>query len=255
MKKFINFKDPKTYNEKLQYLKISDKNPLYTILVDKYKSKDYVKKIIGEKHIIPFLGIYNSFDEIDFKKLPHQFVIKCSHNCGVVICKDAHTFDTISAKKFIDKTMKNNYYYYSREWPYKNVPRKVLVEKYMVDESGLELKDYKFFCFNGEPKLFFIASERNIDTKFDFFDMQFNHLDIIQGHPNSTRQLIKPENFEEMVNIARALADGIKHVRVDLYNVNGTIYFGEYTFFHFGGMVPFIPERWDEIFGNFIELN
>lgn len=254
MRKFINFKNPITYSEKLQWIKLYDRNPQYTVLVDKYKSKEYVKNIIGDGHCIPFLGIYESFDEIDFNLLPNQFVIKCSHNCGVVICKNKSIFDIKSAKKIIDKTMANNYFYYSREWPYKNVPRKVIVEKYMVDESGVELKDYKFFCFNGEPKFFFIATDRDVDTKFDFFDMDFNHLDIIQGHPNATKPIVKPANFDEMIRIARILSKGLRHVRIDLYNVNGNIFFGEYTFFHFGGMVPFVPEKWDKTIGEYLDL-
>lgn len=246
MGKSLNLKNPVTYNEKLQWMKLYDRNPLYTKLVDKYLSKKWVSDRIGADHIIPIIGVYEKFDDINFDLLPNQFVIKCSHNCGVVICKDKQSFDIKGARRQINKTMSENYYYWSREWPYKNVPRKIIVEKYMIDESGYELKDYKFFCFNGVPKLFFIATDRGENTTcFDFYDMSFNHLPVIQGHPNAKKEIKKPQNFESMVDIAKKLSKGIKQVRVDLYNVNGQIYFGEMTFFHFGGMVPFVPESFD----------
>lgn len=256
MGKNLNLKNPQTFNEKLQWMKLYDRNPLYTLLVDKYRVKDWVAERIGREHIIPILGVHDKFDDIDFDKLPNQFVIKCSHNCGVVVCKDKSKLDIVLARKVINRTMSQNYFYWSREWPYKNVPRKVIVEKYMVDESGYELKDYKFFCFNGEPKYFFIATDRSAhDTCFDFFDMDFKHLPIIQGHPNAQKAITKPQKFEEMIQIVRILSRGLKQVRVDLYNVNGTIYFGEMTFFHFGGMMPFIPEKWDYEFGSHIHLD
>lgn len=255
MGKKLNLKDPKTFNEKLQWMKLYDRNPLYTTLVDKFKAKEWVAKRIGKEHIIPIIGVFDNFDDIDFNKLPNQFVIKCSHNCGVVVCKDKKDFDINKARKVINQTMRTNYFYWSREWPYKNVPRKVIIEKYMVDESGYELKDYKFFCFNGVPKYFFIATDRSEhDTCFDFFDMDFNHLPIVQGHPNAKKEIKKPEKFEEMIEIARQLSKGLKQVRVDLYNVNGTIFFGEMTFFHFGGIVPFEPNEWDYVFGEQICL-
>lgn len=253
--KILHFKNPKSFNEKLQWLKVYNRDPLYTILVDKLKSKKWVANKIGQEHIIPFLGVYDKWEDIDFSILPDQFVIKCTHNCGVVICTDKNKLDINKAKATIEKSLHENYYYFSREWPYKNVPPKILIEKYMVDESGTELKDYKFFCFNGEPKLFFIATDRNInDVKFDFFDMDFNHLPIRNGHDNASHLITKPEKFDEMIEIARTLSKDIPHVRVDLYNINGTIYFGEMTFFHFGGMTPFEPEKWDYEIGSWLEL-
>ena len=254
-KRKLDLKNPQTFTEKLQWIKLYDHNPYYTKLVDKYESKKIVDGILGEGYEFPLLGVYDRFDDIDFNTLPNQFVIKCTHNCGVVICKDKNKLDIKKARKSINKTMRNNYFYYSREWPYKNVPRKVIVEQYMEDESYEELKDYKFFCFNGEPKLLYVASGRGKDdTRFDFFDTNFNHLDIINGHPNADSPIKKPENFDKMVLIATKLSQGLKEVRIDLYNINGRIYVGEFTFFHMGGIVPFEPIEWDYELGRYVKL-
>lgn len=255
---FVDFKNPKTYNEKLQWLKIYNRDPLYNTFVDKYLVKEYVAKKIGEQYIIPLLGKWNSFDEIDFDKLPDQFVLKCNHDCGgIVICRDKSSFDKVAAKKKLEEHLKDNYYWQHREWPYKDVKPCIFAEKYMVDESGYELKDYKWFCFDGEPKALYIAQDReneNEDTKFDFYDMAFNHLPIKNGHPNANAIKEKPEGFEEMYKLAQVLSKGIPHVRVDFYNINGKIYFGELTLFHMSGFVKFEPKEWDKIFGDWIKL-
>ena len=255
---FVDFKNPKTYNEKLQWLKIYNRDPLYNTFVDKYLVKEYVAKKIGEQYIIPLLGKWNSFDEIDFDKLPDQFVLKCNHDCGgIVICRDKSSFDKVAAKKKLEEHLKENYYWQHREWPYKDVKPCIFAEKYMVDESGYELKDYKWFCFDGEPKALYIAQDReneNEDTKFDFYDMAFNHLPIKNGHPNANAIKEKPEGFEEMYKLAQVLSKGIPHVRVDFYNINGKIYFGELTLFHMSGFVKFEPKEWDKIFGDWIKL-
>lgn len=255
---FVDFKNPKTYNEKLQWLKIYNRDPLYNTFVDKYLVKEYVAKKIGEQYIIPLLGKWNSFDEIDFDKLPDQFVLKCNHDCGgIVICRDKSSFDKVAAKKKLEEHLKDNYYWQHREWPYKDVKPCIFAEKYMVDESGYELKDYKWFCFDGEPKALYIAQDReneNEDTKFDFYDMAFNHLPIKNGHPNANAIKEKPEGFEEMCKLAQVLSKGIPHVRVDFYNINGKIYFGELTLFHMSGFVKFEPKEWDKIFGDWIKL-
>lgn len=251
----LNLKDPKTFNEKLQWLKLYDRNPQYTNMVDKAEAKRYVKNIIGEEYIIPTLGIYNKFDEINFANLPKQFVIKCTHDSGgLFICKNKDEIDFSAVKKKINKSLKRNYYKIRREWPYKNVKPRIIVEKYMVDESGVELKDYKFFCFNGKPMIMFVATDRGIDTRFDFYDMNFNHLDFTNGHPNSDKSIKKPIGFEKMKKLAEVLSKGIPHVRVDFYDINGKIYFGEFTFYHWSGFMPFVPERYDRILGDMLEL-
>jgi hypothetical protein len=253
----LDIDNPKSFNEKLQWLKIYNRDPLYTTLVDKYAVKDYIKNKIksDDLHIIKTLGVWNSFDEIDFEKLPEQFVLKTTHDSGTVcICKERESFDFSKAKKQLTKSLKHDYYLNDREWPYKSVPRRIIAEEYMVDESGTELKDYKFFCFNGEPKLMFVATDRPIDTRFDYFDIEFNHLPFIQGFPNSDKIIERPKGWSSMVEIARKLSEGIPHVRIDLYDINGKIYFGEYTFFHNSGFVPFYPKEWDYKIGELLEL-
>lgn len=227
-------------------------------MVCKYEAKEYIKKVLGEDYIIPTIGVWDRVDDIDFASLPDQFVLKCTHDSGgLVICKDKSKLDIKMAKKKLRKCLRTNYYLTSKEWPYKNVKRRIIAEKYMVDESGYELKDYKFFCFDGEVKALFIATDRGVEgqeTKFDFFDADFNHLPFVNGHPNAINTPKKPEHFEEMKAIAAKLSKGIPQVRIDLYNINGKIYFGEMTFAHWDGFVPFEPEEWDYTFGSWIKL-
>ena len=246
---------PAGFNEKLQWLKIYDHNPKYVDLVDKAQVKEIVGKIVGEEYIIPTIGIWDNYESINFAELPDQFVLKCTHDSGgLVICKDKEKLNKAEAKRKIEHCLKRNYFLNHREWPYKDVEPKIIAEQYTVDESGYELKDYKFFCFNGKPKAMFIATDRGKDTKFDFFDTEFHHLPFTNGHPNANRPIQKPQNYEEMLRIAGILSEGMPQVRVDLYNVNGKILFGEMTFFHWSGLMPFEPEEWDYKFGSWIEL-
>lgn len=243
--KHLDLDNPKTFNEKLQWLKLHVRDPKYTACVDKYEVKKIVADELGEELIIPTIGIWNSFDEIDFDSLPEQFVLKCTHDSGgLVICKNKSDLNIPQAKKKIEKSLKRNYYYMGREWPYKNVKPRILAEQYMVDESNYELKDYKFFVFNGEVKALFIATDRTAETEtcFDFYDKDFNHLPIRNGHPNAERKINKPDNFEKMIDLAEKLGKGFPHVRIDFYNIRGKVYFGEMTFFHNSGIVSFDPE-------------
>lgn len=256
-RKPLNLKNPQSFNEKLQWLKIYNRNLEYSKMVDKYEAKKYVASIIGEKYIIPTLGVWDSVDDIDWDSLPNQFVLKCTHDSGgLVVCRDKSKLDKKAAIKKLKASFKVEFYYSTREWPYKNVKPRVIAEKYMEDSSG-ELTDYKYFCFDGEPKAIFIASDRldpTVDTKFDFFDMDFNHLDFRGGHPNAIKPVLKPAGFEHMKDLARKLSQGIPHVRVDFYDIDGHVYFGELTFFHWGGMAPFDPEEWNYKFGEWIKL-
>ena len=258
MKQKLNLENPTTYNEKIQWLKLYDHNPQYTTLVDKYEVKKYVANLIGEEYIIPTIGVWDSFDDIDFDALPEQFVLKCTHDSGgLTICTDKSKMDKELAKQKMEKYLKRNYYLQSREWPYKNVKPRIIAEKYMEDEESSELRDYKFFCFDGRVKMMFIASERqnpNTETRFDFFDEEFNHLDMRNGHPNADKPIEKPVNFEKMIELAEILSKGIPHVRVDFYEVNGNVYFGEMTFHHWSGFVPFEPEERDTIIGEWIKI-
>ena len=255
--KRLRLKNPQTYSEKLQWLKLHEGDPIYTRMVDKAEAKKYVTEIIGEEYIIPTYGVWNHFDEIDFDKLPDQFVLKTTHDSGgVIICKDKKTLDKNAAKVKLEKSLKNDYYYTSKEWPYKNVVPRIIAEKYMEDESG-ELCDYKLFCFDGKMKALFIATDRftsGEETKFDFFDENFNHLPFTNGHPNATKPIKKPESFQQMKDLAEKLSQKIPNVRVDFYCTNVKIYFGELTFFHWGGFKRFEPEEWDFKFGEWFKL-
>lgn len=257
MGKELNLENPVTYSEKLQWMKLYNRDPRYTMMVDKYAVKEYVESVLGKDYIIPTLGVWDRFEDIDFNDLPHQFVLKCTHDSGgLVICTDKSRLDKEDARAKINHALKRKYFLNTREWPYKNVLPRIIAEQYMVDESGYELKDYKFFVFNGEVKAMFIATDRTAETEtcFDFFDRNFNHLPFTNGHPNAQHLIKKPKNFEEMVSVAEKLGKGLPQSRIDLYNINGKIYFGEITFFHWSGMKPFRPEEWDYKFGSWIEL-
>lgn len=254
----LNLDNPQTFSEKLQWLKLYNRKPEYTQMVDKVGAKEYVASIIGEEYIIPTLGVWNRVEDIDWDTLPNQFVLKCTHDSGgLVICSDKSKVDIDAAKRKLKWGLKRNFYAQNREWPYKNVKHRIIGEQYMVDESGYELKDYKWFCFNGEPKALFIATDRGVEgeeTKFDFFDAEFNHLPFTNGHPNAKREIAKPKSFEKMKELAAKLSAGQPHLRVDFYDIDGKIYFGELTFYHWSGMVPFEPEEWDYKFGEWIKL-
>lgn len=257
MGKFPNLDNPVTYNEKLQWLKLNDIHEEYTQLVDKYEVKEIIRKRIGDEYIIPTLGVYDSFDEIDFEKLPNQFVLKTTHDSGgVVVCPDKTKLNKKTARKKLEKSLRHNFFYEHREYPYKSIKPHIIAEQYMVDESATELKDYKFFCFDGKCKMLFIATDRQRREEpfFNFFDRNFNPLPFKQGHPVNPTPPKKPDGFEEMVRVAEQLSIGYPHIRVDLYNINGKIYFGELTFFHFSGNVPFKPEEWDYKIGEWLKL-
>ena len=255
MNKRLNLENPKTFNEKLQWLKLNDRKQEYTKMVDKYEAKKYVANIIGKEYIIPTLGIWDKFEDIDFEKLPNQFVLKPTHTSGdVFICRDKEKIYYKTLEKKVHRWLKRKYYYVHREWPYKNIKPRIIAEKYMVDESGTELKDYKFFCFNGKPKLLFVAVDRPQDTKFNFYDLNFNKLPFMQHYKNFNKNVLKPKGFEYMVDFAKKLSKGIAHVRVDFYDINGKVYFGELTFYHFSGFEKFEPEEWDKKLGDMLKL-
>lgn len=253
-----DFLNPKSFNAKIQHLKINDRNPQHTMMVDKYAVKKYVADIVGKEHVIPVLGVWEHFDDIDFNTLPNKFVLKTTHGGGgmdVVVVKDKNTFNKEEAKERLCKALKSSIWQIHREWPYKDVPRRIIAEEYMEDENG-ELRDYKFFCMDGEPRFLFLATGRlsSGETTFDFLDLNYKRIPALNGHPNMQGTPVPPRNFEGMIDMARRLSQGEKFVRVDLYNINGNIYFGEYTFFHNSGLVPFSPPEWDIKFGKLINL-
>ncbi len=248
----LHLDPPRTYTEKIQWMKLYDRDPRYTVLADKHSVKHFVAERIGPEHIIPTLGVWHSADGIDFGKLPEKFVLKCNHDSGsTIICTDKGSFDREKACLQLNAALKKNYYPKEREWAYKDIKPLIIAEEYLGDS----VPDYKFFCFNGKPEFMFIATDRfdpSVETKFDFFDMDFNHLDVRNGHPNAAVPPEKPELWEEMKALAAELSAGLRHVRIDLYQVGGRIYFGEYTFYHWGGLVPFEPASWDGKFGELI---
>lgn len=251
----LDLEHPQTYNQKLQWLKLYDRNPIYSSLADKYDVRGFISEVIGEDYLIPLISSWNNVNEIDFESLPNQFVLKCTHDSGgIVICKDKSHFNISKAKKKLKKSMKHNFYWGQREWIYKDIHPRIVAEKYMEDKETNELRDYKFFCFNGVVKALFIASDRGQDTRFDFFDTKFNHMPLKQYYPNANKEIKKPINFNKMISIAEVLSKGIPHVRVDLYEINGKVYFGEMTFFHFSGWKKFDPHYYDELFGSWLKL-
>lgn len=253
----LDLQNPQTFNEKLQWLKLYNRKPEYTVMVDKYKVREYIAQELGEEYLIPLLGVWDNPDEIDFDALPNQFVLKCNHNSGLgmCICKDKSELDISKVKVELRKGLKQDYYLTGREWPYKDVPRKIIAEKYMEDVSG-DLKDYKFYCFNGEMKFVMINFDRNTSrpTRADYFDRDFNWLDFTWGYSHAEVHPKKPEQFEKMVAIVEKLAKGLPHIRVDLYDCNGKIYFGELTFFDGSGFDKIEPLEWDYKIGKLLKL-
>lgn len=256
-KKFCNLKNPRTFNEKINWLKLHDHNPMYPTMVDKCEAKKYVANIIGEQHIIPTLGVWNSFDEIDFDTLPNQFVLKCTHDCGgYVIIRDKAKMNKAAVKKKLEAALSQNFYYIAREWQYKNLKSRIIAEPRMdvlEDEDGLNkggMTDYKFFCFNGEPLFLYVSNERISFLNLDWSFAEFQRSDYRQFDELPP----KPSCLDEMIEIARKLSEGLPFVRVDLYEVNHTVYFSELTLTPGGGFIPFEPKEWDEKLGELLDL-
>lgn len=253
----INLENPKTFSEKIQWLKLYDRNPEYIQMVDKYKAKQYVSKIIGEQYIIPTLGIYDNFEEIDFDRLPNQFVMKPTHTSGdIFICKDKSKIQYEELEKTVHSWLKRNYYILNKEWPYKHIKPRIIIEKYMKNPQEEDLKDYKFMCFNGKVKCSFVCSNRNAEggLKVDFYDLEWKKMPFRRGYPNSDKVIEKPINYQTMIKLSEQLAKGIPFVRVDFYEVNRKIFFGEMTFYPGAGFEKFEPEKYDRILGEMLEL-
>lgn len=251
---------PKTFNEKLQWLKLYDRQSEYTIMVDKYEVRKYIAKKIGEEYLIPLLGTWDIPDEIDFARLPNQFVLKCNHNSGLgmCICKEKDKIDFSKVKKQLRAGLKEDYYQKYREWPYKDVPRKIIAEKYLEDKDQTAgIIDYKIHNFNGKPQIILVCQNRFQKTGMteDFFDTHWNHLDISrEKHRIAEACPMRPENLEKMLELAGILSENIPFLRTDFYEVEGKLYFGELTFFPATGMEKFIPEKWDTILGDWLIL-
>ena len=260
--KNLNLSTPQTFTEKIQWLKLNDHNPLYHKMVDKYEVKKYVADIIGEEYIIPTIGVWDNFEDINFEELPNQFVIKSTNGgggSGVIICHDKNTLNMISTKEKLEDSLKIDIYSIMGEWVYKDIPPRILVEQYM-ENAGKPLIDYKFFCFNGDPKFFFIAADRFNDNNeapiFDFYDMNCDLLPFNNvGYRSSGVKHVKIERFEEMISIAKRLSQNIPFLRVDLYLINGKVYSGETTFYHDSGFYAFEPASYDYSLGKMLDIS
>lgn len=258
----LNLEAPRTFNEKMQWLKLYDRDPLHTVMVDKYAVKAYVSPLIGSEHVIPTLGVWTDPEQIDFKSLPDRFVLKCNHTSGegLILCKDKSRLDREKAVSSLKKALKDDYYYTYREWPYKDVPRKVLAEPYMEDREAVSLgldtlPVYKFFCFEGEPRVIqTIQNDKMPNESIDYFDPDWALLPFRQNYPNSAVSTPRPSQLEQMLSMARKLSAGFHFLRVDLYEINGEIYFSEFTFFSDAGFAPFDPPEWNDTLGSWIRI-
>lgn len=253
----LSLKDPRTFNEKLNWLKLYNRNPEYTKMVDKYEAKEYVAKILGNEYIIPTLGVWDSVEDIDFEALPEQFVLKCTHDSGgLVICRDKSKFDIDNAKNILRKALKSDFYFLGREWPYKNVKKRIIAEQYMEDPEIGELRDYKFLCCDGEMKCSFVCSHRFSEKGLHvtFLDKDWNVMPLERHYPSLKEGIEPPKNYDRMIQLAEVLSRDIPFVRVDFYEVKGQIYFGELTFFPGCGWEEFTPHEWDYKFGEWINL-
>lgn len=253
----LNLDNPQTFNEKLNWLKIHDRNPLYTTMVDKYEAKKYVASIIGDEYIIPTLGVWDRFEGIDFNKLPEQFVLKCTHGSGgSVIVRDKSKLNVEFVRKELNRSLKTNYYLLGREWPYKNVIPRIIAEKYIEDENG-ELNDYKFFCFGGKARFFKIDFDRFIEHHANYYDVDGNLLPFGESAypPIPTRNLTIPKNLKKMIELAEKLSQGMRFLRVDLFEIKGQIFFGELTFYPISGCGKYTDEKWDKKIGDMLDIS
>lgn len=252
--KKLNLSNPTTFNEKCNWLKLYDRKPIYTIMADKYLARQYISERIGDEHLIPLLGVWDDAEDINFDALPKKFVIKCNHDNGVIICQDKTLLDFENVRDNLNKRLQTNYYRKNREWPYKNIPRKIICEKLLENSNGDSLLEYNAFCFNGEPKYFKVGSVLSDGTLAkDFYDINWNYLDMKTG-ASAGDVFPKPIHYERIVEIAKKLSQGTTHVRVDFYDCDNKLYNGELTFFSNGGHMKFMPEEWDNIWGNELAL-
>lgn len=255
-KKRCNLKHPQTFNEKLQWLKLYDQRNEHTTMVDKYAMKEYVTKVVGPGHVVPVLGVWDKVEDIDFDALPDRFVLKVTHDCGgLVICKDKKHLDIQAAREKLAAALKADYYIRYREWPYKNVGPRIFAEEYMEDESGVELKDYKVFNFNGVPYCIQVDFDRFVGHKKNIYTTDWTYMELAYNFPTYPEcQIPKPQGLDKMLQIAAALSQNESFVRTDFYVVNGQVYVGEITFFPVSGYGKFTPEAYDLQFGNLIQL-
>lgn len=255
--KKLDLNNPKKFNEKLQWLKLYNRDPKQMNLVDKYEVKKYIADTIGEEYVIPTLGVYDNFEKIDFDMLPERFVLKCTHDSGsVYICHNKQSFDIKAARNKINKKMKQNLFWYGREWPYKNLKPRIIAEQYMEDSKTSELRDYKFFCFDGEVKCFKVDYDRFKNHRANYYTPQGELMRFgeVVCPPDFDREINLPKMLDKMVGLANRLSAGHPFLRVDFYEVDDRVFFGELTFYPAAGFGPFSPEEWDYTLGEWIKL-
>jgi hypothetical protein len=257
----LNWKNPQTYSEKLNWLKLYDRRDLYHTVVDKYEARNYIREKLGDDEdiLVPLYGVYNTFDEIPFDKLPDKFVIKCTHDNGSVKVVDKNNYNKEALKKFIVEKQHNNFFHYSgREWPYKGLPPRIIAEKYLELEDGSPLPNYRFNCFNGIPQFIVVETGNNADenVRLDHYDFDFNLMPFSRGgHEHLGNDFVKPKNLEKMLEIAKKLSEDFPFVRVDLYEVDGHIYFSELTLYPGAGFVYFEPDEWNYKIGDMLDIS
>lgn len=261
--KHFDLSSPKTFSEKINWLKLHNRKAIYTTMVDKYSAKQYVASIIGEKYVIPTLGVWDRPEDINWDELPNKFVLKTTHgggSTGVVVCKDKKTFDIKSASQRLNRSLRGDIYSAFREWPYKNVRKRIIAEKFMSScssDCSSDLTDYKFFCFNGKPVYCQVIRNRHTKETIDFYDMEWNHQNFVGLNPtvrNGDEPTVRPRCLEEMIEISKKLSSGIPFLRVDLYDIDGNVFFGEMTFFPASGMGVFTPLKWNKTLGDLITI-
>ena len=257
--KKLDLDDPKTFSDKIQWLKLNDRNPRYIKMVDKYTVKKYIAEVIGAEYVIKNLGVWDRFEDIDFDSLPDKFVLKCTHDSGgLAICRGKDSFDLDTARKKIKKSLKHNYYFRGREWPYKKVRPRIIAEELLEDSESNDIRDYKFYCFNGTPRFCQVISNRNTNETIDFFDMNWRHQEFtglsLPNKPYSPSPIPIPIQFEKMKQFAEILSQNIPFLRVDFYEVNGKLFFGELTFYPASGFGVFYPQKWNLKLGEMIKL-
>ena len=253
----LRLNPPMNFTEKINWLKLYDRNPLYTVMVDKYRVRKYISEKIGEEYLVPLIDTWSSVEEIDFEQLPKEFVLKCNHDNGIIACNDKTKLNIEKVKKELQFHLNRDYYKKAREWPYKNVERKIICERFMKNTNGESLVDYKLFCFNGKAKFVMLNSNRFGvgQLKTDIYDMEWKHMDMQDGsYPMAGDVFDKPDCLDEMRVIAEKLSEGIPFIRVDFNYWNGKLYFGELTFYHSAGLEFFQPKKWNDILGKWLEL-
>lgn len=251
----LDLRDPKSFNEKLNWMKLYDRDPLYTVIVDKYLVRDYVSEKIGEKYLTQLLGLYDTPDEIDWDSLPDKFALKVNNGCKFnILCKDKAKLDIPSALEKLRVWVKDNGYTHAREWPYKDVKTKILCEEFLEGDSEWGLLDYKFFCFNGEPVYVAVDFDRFTYHTQYFYDLNWQRQPFVQGLPTPDRDAPKPDNFDEMVGLARTLSENFPFLRVDLYNFKDKVYFGELTLHPAADFKMITPEEYEWKLGEMVTL-